>query len=418
MGEKIYGLLGRKLGHSWSVPIHKALGRDSYRLIELEPEELGPFLAQDNIGGLNVTIPYKRDVMPYCDVIDPAARDIGSVNTLVRREDGRLYGYNTDIHGFLYMARRAKIDFAGKKVMVLGSGGASLTVQAATRSAGAREVVVISRTGQNNYGNLERHDDAEILVNATPMGMWPEMNCQPIDLERLPCLGAVMDVIYNPTRTDLLLQAEKLGLRRAGGLSMLVDQAVAAEEHFFDRTIPDSETEKILAGLQREQLNLVLVGMPGCGKTTIGMELARLSGRTFVDLDDEICRRAGMSIPEIFREEGQAYFRQLERKVLAEICAQSGRIIATGGGAVLRKDNRAAMRRAGRVYFVRRALDQLAVIGRPLSVKGTMKEMYQFRLPLYTAASDSAVDNSVTPETAAMKIWADFCENTSRMDEL
>ena len=349
MGEKIYGLLGRKLGHSWSVPIHKALGRDSYRLIELEPEELGPFLAQDNIGGLNVTIPYKRDVMPYCDVIDPAARDIGSVNTLVRREDGRLYGYNTDIHGFLYMARRAKIDFAGKKVMVLGSGGASLTVQAATRSAGAREVVVISRTGQNNYGNLERHDDAEILVNATPMGMWPEMNCQPIDLERLPCLGAVMDVIYNPTRTDLLLQAEKLGLRRAGGLSMLVDQAVAAEEHFFDRTIPDSETEKILAGLQREQLNLVLVGMPGCGKTTIGMELARLSGRTFVDLDDEICRRAGMSIPEIFREEGQAYFRQLERKVLAEICAQSGRIIATGGGAVLRKDNRAAMRRAGRL---------------------------------------------------------------------
>lgn len=418
MEEKQYGLLGRKLGHSWSVPIHKALGCERYRLIELRPEELGPFLSRDDIGGLNVTIPYKRDVMSYCDVIDPAARDIGSVNTLVRREDGKLYGYNTDIHGFLYMARRAGIDFAGKKVMVLGSGGASLTVQAAARAAKAREVVVISRTGRENYGNLERHDDAEILVNATPVGMWPEMNCQPVDLERLPCLGAVMDVIYNPTRTDLLLQAEKLGLRRAGGLSMLVDQAVAAEEYFFGRTIPDCETEKILAGLQRDQLNLVLVGMPGCGKTTIGMELARLSGRAFVDLDDEICRRAGMTIPEIFREEGQAYFRQLERKVLAETCARSGQIIATGGGAVLRKDNRAAMRRTGRVCFVRRELNQLAVIGRPLSVKGTMKEMYQFRLPLYTAASDFAVDNGTTVEEAAKAIWTNFCQNSSGSGEL
>ena len=418
MEEKIYGLLGRKLGHSWSVPIHKALGCDSYRLIELEPEELGPFLARKDIGGLNVTIPYKRDVMPYCDVIDPAAQDIGSVNTLVRREDGKLYGYNTDIHGFLYMARRAKIDFAGKKVMVLGSGGASLTVQAAARMANAREVVVISRTGRDNYGNLERHDDAEILVNATPLGMWPEMNWQAVDLERLPCLGAVMDVIYNPTRTDLLLQAEQLGLRRAGGLSMLVDQAVAAEEHFFDRTVPDTETEKILAELQRDQLNLVLVGMPGCGKTTIGMELARLSGRTFVDLDDLICRRAGKSIPEIFREEGQAHFRQLERRAMADACSQSGQIIATGGGAILRKDNRAAMRRTGRVYFIRRELDQLAVIGRPLSVKGTMKEMYQFRLPLYTAASDLAVDNNTTVEEVAKKIWTDFYENSSKIEEL
>ena len=277
MEQKIYGLLGRKLGHSWSVPIHKALGCDSYRLIELEPDELGKFLAQENIGGLNVTIPYKRDVMPFCDVIDEGAQSIGSVNTLVRKADGKLYGYHTDIFGFMYMAQRAGISFDKKKVVVLGSGGASLTVQAAARREKAREVVVISRTGADNYGNLERHGDAEILVNATPVGMWPDLGSQPVDLKRLPNLEAVMDLIYNPSRTDLLLQAEKMGLRRAGGLSMLVNQAVVAEERFFDRSIPDSETEKILEQLQLDRANLVLVGMPGCGKTTVGTELARVS---------------------------------------------------------------------------------------------------------------------------------------------
>ncbi|MCI9156526.1 MAG: shikimate kinase [Lawsonibacter sp.] len=412
MEEKIFGLLGRKLGHSWSVPIHKALGCGSYKLIELEPEDLGPFLAQENIGGLNVTIPYKRDVMPYCDVIDEGAQAIGSVNTLVRKADGKLYGYNTDIYGFMYMAHRAGISFDKKKVMVLGSGGASLTVQAAARREGAREVVVISRTGADNYGNLERHDDTEILVNATPVGMWPDLGSQPVDLKRLPNLEAVLDLIYNPTRTDLLLQAEKMGLRRAGGLSMLVNQAVVAEERFFDRSVSESETERILSELQRDRANLVLVGMPGCGKTTVGMELARIAKRPFVDLDDEIVRLAGKSIPEIFRKHGEPAFRALERKVLADVCDKNGQIIATGGGAILRKDNRTVMRRTGRVYFLRRDLDQLAVIGRPLSVKGTMKEMYHFRLPLYTEVSDISVDNSATPEEAAQKIWGDFCKNS------
>ena len=412
MGEKIYGLLGRKLGHSWSVPIHKALGCESYRLIELEPEELGAFLAREDLGGLNVTMPYKRDVMPFCDVIDEGAQAIGSVNTLVKKEDGRLYGYNTDICGFLYMAHRAGISFDKKKVIVLGSGGASLTVQAAAWQEGAREVVVVSRTGATNYGNLERHEDGEILVNATPVGMWPDLGSQPVDLKRLPNLEAVMDLIYNPPRTDLLLQAEKLGLRRAGGLSMLVNQAVVAEERFFDRAISDSETEEILDELQRDRTNLVLVGMPGCGKTTVGMELARIAKRPFVDLDDEIVRLAGKSIPEIFRRHGEPAFRALERKVLAEACEKSGQIIATGGGAILRKDNRTVMRRTGRVYFIRRALDQLAVIGRPLSVKGTMKEMYHFRLPLYTEVSDIAVDNNTAPAETAQKIWGDFYKNS------
>ena len=408
MEKKIYGLLGRKLGHSWSVPIHQALGCESYRLIELEPEELGAFLRREDIGGLNVTIPYKRDVMPFCDVIDPAAQAIGSVNTLVRR-DGKLYGYNTDIDGFLYMVRRANISFAGKKALVLGSGGASLTARTAARREGAREVVIISRSGPDNYENLDRHADAEILVNTTPVGMWPDMDGRPVDLARLPRLETVMDVIYNPNRTGLLLQAERMGLRCTGGLSMLVHQAVVAEERFFGRPIPDSETERILGQLQRDRANLVLVGMPGCGKTTVGMELARIAQRPFIDLDDEIVRLAGKSIPEIFRRHGEPAFRALERKVLAEACDKSGQIIATGGGAVLREDNRTAMRRTGRVYFLRRDLDTLPTGGRPLSQKGSLAEMYRQRLPLYEQTADAAIDNSASAAGTAELVWRDFC---------
>ena len=428
MGEKVYGLLGRKLGHSWSVPIHQARGGEDYRLIELEPEELGNFHRREDIGGLNVTIPYKRDVMAFCDVIDEGAKAIGSVNTLVRRE-GKLYGYNTDIDGFLYMLRRARISLMGKKVVVLGSGGASLTAQAAAKREGAREVVVVSRTGPDNYENLpQRHGDAEALVNTTPVGMWPRLEEAPVDLRLLPAVTDVVDVIYNPGRTNLLLQAsgwnrnefyyDDLGLwderyfRCAGGLSMLVAQAKRAEELFFDRTIPDGDTEKIVAWLWQDRTNIVLVGMPGCGKTTVGRELARLSGKPLADLDEEIVRRAGKSIPDIFREEGEAAFRELEAQVLADVCARSGQVIATGGGAVLRAENRAAMRRTGWVYFLRRALEELPTDGRPLSQKGSLEEMYRVRKPLYSAAADTVIDNSVALEETAELIWRDFCENS------
>ena len=412
MGEKIYGLLGRRLGHSWSVPIHQALGCEDYRLIELEPEELGNFLRREDIGGLNVTIPYKRDVMAFCDVIDEGAKTIGSVNTIVRRA-GKLYGYNTDIDGFLYMLRRARISLMGKKVVVLGSGGASLTAQAAAKQEGAREVVVVSRAGPDNYENLpQRHGDAEALVNTTPVGMWPDMTGRPVDLLAFPDMEAVADVIYNPGRTGLLLQAKKGGLRRTGGLPMLVAQAKRAEELFFDKAIPDGETENIIAQLWRDRTNLVLVGMPGCGKTTVGQALARLSGKPFVDLDEEIVRRADKPIPEIFRAEGEEAFRALEAQALAEICAQSGQVIATGGGAVLRAENRDIMRRTGRVYFLRRALEELPTDGRPLSRKGGLEEMYRVRKPLYSAAADVVIDNSVALEETAELIWRDFCENS------
>ena len=409
MAEKIYGLLGRKLGHSWSVPIHKALGCDSYRMIELEPEQLGDFLRREDIGGLNVTMPYTRDVMPFCDVIDEGAQAIGSVNTLVRR-GGKLYGCNTDIDGFLYTARRSKIDFSGRKVLVLGSGGASLTAQAGARREGAREVVVISRSGPNSYESLtQRHGDGEILVNTTPVGMWPDLEGRPLDLKSLPRLEAVLDVIYNPTRTSLLLQAEELGLRRAGGLPMLVAQAVRAEELFFGRELPSSENERILSQLWQDRTNLVLVGMPGCGKTTVGQALAQLSGRLLVDLDGEIVKRAGRPIPEMFAQEGEEAFRKLEAQTLAEVCAQGGQVVATGGGAVLRADNRAALRRTGRVYFLRRDLDLLPTEGRPLSQAGSLEEMYRARRPLYKAAADVVIDNSGVQEQTAQLIWRDFC---------
>ena len=428
MGEKVYGLLGRKLGHSWSVPIHQALGCEDYRLIELEPEALGPFLRREDIGGLNVTIPYKREVMAFCDVIDEGAKAIGSVNTLVRR-GGKLYGYNTDIDGFLYMLRRARISLMGKKVVVLGSGGASLTAQAAAKREGAREVVVVSRTGPDNYENLpQRHGDAEALVNTTPVGMWPRLEEAPVDLRLLPAVTDVVDVIYNPGRTNLLLQAsgwnrnefyyDDLGLwderyfRCAGGLSMLAAQAKRAEELFFDRTIPDGDTEKIVAWLWQDRTNIVLVGMPGCGKTTVGRELARLSGKPFVDLDEEIVRRADKPIPEIFRDEGEGAFRELEAQVLADVCAQSGQVIATGGGAVLRAENRGSMRRTGRVYFLRRGLEELPTDGRPLSQKGSLEEMYRVRKPLYSAAADAVIDNSAALEETAALIWRDFCEHS------
>ena len=254
MGVKVYGLLGRKLGHSWSAPIHAALGCADYRLIELEPEELGAFLAREDIGGLNVTIPYKRDVMAYCDVLDPMAEAIGSVNTLVRRADGKLYGYNTDAAGFCFMAQRAGIGFAGKKTLVLGSGGASRTAAACAKKLGAREVVVISRSGENNYTNLGRHADAERIVNTTPVGMYPNNGAAAVDLTAFPACAGVLDLIYNPRRTALLLQAERLGIPCAGGLYMLVAQAKRSCEVFTDTVIDDAEILRIHRLLRQAEI--------------------------------------------------------------------------------------------------------------------------------------------------------------------
>lgn len=409
MGEKVYGLLGRKLGHSWSVPIHAALGCAGYRLYELEPEGLAPFLRRTDIGGLNVTIPYKRDVMPLCDEIDPAAADIGSVNTLVRGADGKLRGYNTDIDGFCYMARRAGIGFAGKKVVVLGSGGASLTAQAAARREGAREITVISRSGPDNYGNLDRHADAEIVVNTTPVGMYPVNGTAPVDLSVFPRCEGVLDVIYNPRRTALLLQAEALGIPCCDGLPMLVAQAKTAEERFFGKPISDEENERILSQLRREMGNIVLIGMPGSGKSSIGQLLADLTGREAVDIDQKIADRAGCSIPEIFAQGGETAFRALEREETAKAGALTGKILLTGGGVVKTPENYGALRQNGRVYHLLRDLNVLPTDGRPLSQGADLAAMWRQREPLYRAFRDVSMDNNGPAAETAQAIWRDFC---------
>lgn len=412
MEDCIYGLLGRKLGHSWSVPIHAALGCQGYRLIELEPEELGAFLSRQDIGGLNVTIPYKRDVMACCDVIDDAAQAIGSVNTLVCRSDGKLYAWNTDAAGFCWMAKRAGISFQGQKAIILGSGGASLTAQAMARRLDAREVVVVSRSGENNYNNLERHADAEILVNTTPVGMYPNTGVSPVDLTRFPHCKGVLDVIYNPRRTALLLQAEALGIPCSDGLPMLVAQAKAAEEHFFDKAIPDSENERILAMLRQETANIVLIGMPGSGKTTVGEALAALSGREALDIDQRIVARAGCSIPEIFAQGGEAAFRALEREETAEAGKLSGKIILTGGGVVKDPRNYGSLHQNGRIYHLIRDLNHLPTDGRPLSQTTDLSVMWAERAPLYARFRDAVIDNNGAVEHTAAAIWRDFCENS------
>ena len=412
MTEKIYGLLGRKLGHSWSVPIHTALGCQGYRLIELEPEELEGFLSQPNIGGLNVTIPYKRDVMPFCDVIDPMAQAIGSVNTLTRRADGKLYAFNTDAAGFCWMAERAGISFAGKKTVVLGSGGASLTAVACAKKLGAREVVVISRSGEHNYGNLSHHADADIVVNTTPVGMYPNNGATAVDLTAFPRCSGVLDVVYNPRRTTLLLQAEELGIPCSDGLPMLVAQAKAAEEHFFEKSIPDSENERILALLRQECTNIVLIGMPGCGKTTVGQALAELTGREPIDIDQRIVARAGCSIPEIFAQGGETAFRALEREETTEAGKLSGKIILTGGGVIMDQRNYAPLHQNGRIYHLIRDLDILPTDGRPVSQSTDLHTLWETRAPLYARFRDAAIENSGTVEETAAAIWRDFCENS------
>lgn len=412
MGERVYGLLGRKLGHSWSVPIHAALGNGAYRLIELEPDQLAPFLRREDIGGLNVTIPYKRDVMPLCDAIDPAAEAIGSVNTIVRQPDGRLVGYNTDIDGFRYMARRAGISLAGKKVVILGSGGASLTAQAAARQEGAAEIIVISRSGPDNYENLSRHADAQVLVNATPVGMYPGNGASPVDLAAFPALEGVLDVVYNPRRTALLLQGAALGIPCSDGLPMLVAQAVVAEERFFDRSIPASENERILAQLRREMTNIVLIGMPGSGKTTVGTALAALTGREAIDLDQLIETTAGCSIPEIFAQEGEAGFRAREAAAAAEAGKRTGVILLTGGGIVKTAANYDALYQNGRIYQLVRDLSLLPTEGRPLSQGADLAAMWRERAPLYARFRDAEIDNSGTVEDTAAAIWRDFCAHS------
>ena len=344
------------------------------------------------------------------------AREVGCVNTLVVREDGSLYGHNTDIGGFIAMARRAGVEIAGKKAVILGSGGTSLTARTACRRLGAREIVVVSRSGPVDYDALYRdHADAQVLINTTPVGMYPKNGASAADLSRLPALTGVLDVIYNPDKTALILDAEARGLPCCGGLYMLVGQAREAAELFLGRAIPESETERIHRQLRDEALNMILIGMPGCGKSRVGQALAKRMGRTFVDLDGEIVRRAGTSIPEIFARDGEAGFRALEAQVVAEVCREKGQVVATGGGAILRVDNVRAMRQNGRLILLERRLDALSMDGRPLSKSAeALEAMWQARKEKYRAAANAAVDNNGAPEDTVARAEEAYHEAVDR----
>lgn len=387
------GLLGKTLGHSYSPAIHRRLGDYSYVLFEKMEEELDGFLRSGDFDGLNVTIPYKKAVVPYCAELSPAAKALGSVNTIVRRPDGTLFGDNTDLAGFRYMVQCSGVAVAGEKALVLGSGGASVTVVEALRQLGAREVVVISRSGENNYENLDCHRDAALIVNTTPVGMYPNNGKAALSLGGFPNLRGVLDVVYNPARTALILDAERRGIPCLSGLRMLVAQAKASAEQFTGTAIPDSRVEEIFRELSAETGNIVLVGMPGSGKSAVGRAVARELGRPFYDADREIVQAAGMEIPAIFASQGEGAFRDLESRVLAELGKKSGCVIATGGGSVLREENYDVLHQNGTIFWLRRDLGKLPREGRPLSQNADLAAMYEARKPRYERFADHAVDN-------------------------
>lgn len=393
------GLLGEHLTHSYSPQIHALLGDYSYELFEVAPEKLGEFLQAGEFDGLNVTIPYKRAVIPYCAELSAAAREMGSVNTLLRRPDGTLYGDNTDLDGFRWLLARGGGIRPGEKALVLGTGGASQTVQAVLRAAGA-EVAVLSRRGESNYATLPRHADARLVVNATPVGMYPNNGARLIDLAQLPQCRCVLDLIYNPARTRLLLDAAARGIRCENGLSMLVAQAKRAAELFTGRDIPDAACTDILRRMEAQMHNLILVGMPGSGKTTVGSLLAVSLGRPFYDADGEIEKKLGCSIPAFFAQRGEAAFRAVETEVLAELGKRSGCVIATGGGCVTREENYDLLHQNGEIIWLRRSLTELPVEGRPVSQSRSLPELYREREPAYRRFADFCVENEAAPEAA------------------
>ncbi len=400
-----YGLLGRTLGHSYSPQIHAALGcpPETYSLYEVEPEALERFLTVPEFDGINVTIPYKKTVIPYLAELSDAARAIGSVNTILRRPDGSLYGDNTDFYGFDETLAVTGIDPAGRKALVLGDGGAAPTVRAVLLSRGAREIVTISRRGENNYENLDRHRDAELIVNATPVGMYPDTGVSLVDLAQFPRLCGVLDLIYNPARTKLLLNAEAHGIPHSNGLFMLVAQAKRAEELFQHHAIADSENARICGAMRAEMQNIALIGMPGVGKSSCGRALAAATGRTLIDLDAELVKEAGMSIPDYFAAYGEASFRTLETQVLDAWSKKSGLILATGGGVVTRPENYPLLHQNSTIFLLRRDIAELSTDGRPVSQAKGATQLAGERMPLYLAWADHAID-CVDPQENAKKI--------------
>ena len=395
-----YGLIGEKLGHSFSKEIHNKIGDYSYEPKEIPRGELGEFISERAFKGINVTIPYKQDVIPMLDGVDPAALKIGAVNTIVNR-DGKLYGYNTDFLGMKLLIERTGISLTGKKVLILGTGGTSLTATAVAESLGAADILHVSRTAREGVITYEQayelHSDADCIINTTPCGMFPNFRNVPIDIDRFDKLTGVIDAIYNPVCTELVLAARDKGIKAAGGLYMLVAQAVCAAEFFFDTKYPSTLLDDIFADMEKKKSNIVLVGMPGSGKSTVGGILATKLGRKMIDTDRLIIDKTGMEITDIFAKCGEKTFRDIESEVIREIADQTGLIIATGGGAVLRSENVKELKRNGKLYLLDRPVENIvATSDRPLAnTKEAVRQRYAERKPIYEACCDCVVDASV-----------------------
>lgn len=397
------GLIGHKLSHSFSPEIHSYLADYEYKLYEMEEEDVGEFLKSCPLDALNVTIPYKKTVMPYIDYISNTARRIGSVNTIVKKNDG-LHGYNTDYFGFSYMVQKSGIEIKNKKVLVLGSGGASLTVKAVLSDMKAREIITVSRKGDNNYGNIKIHKDADVIVNTTPVGMYPENGSSPVDLTVFRNLSGVLDLIYNPSVTKLLYDAQKLGIPHINGLTMLSAQAKKAAELFLDKEIDDSEIDRIVKNIEEKTKNIILIGMPGCGKSTAGKILGKILSKEFVDTDRIIEEKYHMSIPEIFSLYGEEEFRKRETEAITSEGKLSGRIIATGGGIVTKAENHYPLRENSYIIWLKRDIALLPLAGRPVSQNNDINELYKKRAPLYDKLADVSVEVSENSEETVQRI--------------
>ena len=404
-----YGLIGEKLGHSFSKVIHERLGYD-YELVEIAPDKLDAFMKEKNFLGINVTIPYKEKIIPYLDEIDENAKEIGAVNTIVNR-DGRLYGYNTDFYGMQMLFSHAGIDPSLKKVAILGSGGTAKTANAVLKSLGAGEIINISRSGKISYTDLyNNHSDTEIIVNTTPVGMYPKIFDRVVDINKFYGLSGVIDAVYNPLNTTIVNEARKKGIAAESGLYMLVGQAIRASELFLGIKYPSYMIDVIYEGIYTEKENIVLIGMPSSGKSTVGKILAEKLGSRFVDTDELITDRIKMPIAEFFALYGEEEFRRIESEVIRDLAGENGLVIATGGGAILKEENVFNLRYNGKILFIDRPPELLIPTdSRPLSnSRATLENLYNKRYPIYCDACDARIKASGTPTEVAENILENY----------